>query len=87
MFYEDLCKNPKEVISSLFSALNISLDNTALALRALKKESQDGYYGKRGVYTTKDLSTIMDLIDEKFKLYDIPMKVNIPMEKFRNIIL
>ena len=87
LFYEDLCKNPKEVISSVFSALNISLDNTALALRALEKESQHGYYGKRGVYTTKDLSTIMDLIDEKFKLYDISMKVNMPMGQFRNIIL
>ena len=87
ILYEDLCKNPKEVISDVFSALNISLDNTPLALRALERDSQQGFFGKRGVYIEKDLSTIMDLVDKKFKQYDINMKVDISMEEFRNIIL
>ena len=87
ILYEDLCKNPLEVISDMFSALNIYIDNTSSALRALEKDSQQGFFGKRGVYMVKDLSTIMDLIDEKFKQHDISMNVAISMEKLRNIIL
>lgn len=75
ILYEELCKNPKEVMSDVFSSLNISLDYTSLALRALEKDSQQGFFGKRGVYIEKDLSTIMELVDKKFKEYSIPMKV------------
>ena len=86
ILYEDLCQNPKDVISDVFSSLDIPLVHTSSALKALESDSQQGFFGKRGEYIEKDLSTIMELVDEKFKECDIPFKVNISMNEFRNIL-
>lgn len=40
IYYEDLVSNPRQVLSSLFSALNISLDNLDTAVSQLNWDSQ-----------------------------------------------
>ena len=84
IFYEDLCKKPSDVIEDVFSKLNISLKHLPTALNAMKGDSQKGFF--RGGYTDKDLPTVINLMNQKFKNYNVPITVDMPMEEFRMLI-
>ena len=86
ILYEDLCENPKDVLSSVFSALDISSDNVSVALSAMNKDSQGGFFGKRGTYAEKNLPSLIELVDKKFKQSDIPIKTNMSIDDFRDIL-
>ena len=51
----------------------------------MKKDSQQGFFGKRGTNARKPISKVIELVDKKFQEYDIPIQVNMPMEDFRNL--
>ena len=85
ILYEDLCENPTKVLEDVFSVLNISLDNIPIALCAMKKDSQQGFFGNRGSNTRKPISKVIGLVNKKFQEYDIPIQVNMPMQDFRNL--
>ena len=86
ILYEDLCDNPPQVLENLFSVLHISADNIPLALKVMEKDSQKGFFGKRGSYEDKNLTRIIELVDRKFKEYNVPIEINISMEDFRKIL-
>ena len=51
VLYEDLVASPSRELESLFQLLKIDIDNVPLALRALKKDSQNN----RGYISNNDL--------------------------------
>ena len=89
VFYEDLCDSPRKVLDELFAALDISNDNIETALDVMATDSQKGIFGKRGSSTSstsKHIPKIIELLDKKFAECDIPIKMRMPMQDFRNIL-
>ena len=84
IFYEDLCKRPSDVIQDVFLKLDIPTNYLPDALEAMKSDSQKGFF--RGGYTDKDLPSVIDLMNKKFKEHDVPITVDMPMDEFRLLI-
>ena len=84
ILYEDLCDRPATVIADVFFKLGISPNNVSAALKAMKGDSQKGFF--RGGYTDKDLPGMIALMNDKFKECNIPITVNMSMDEFRLLI-
>ena len=81
IFYEDLVQKPSEIIEEVFSKLDIPKQYLAEALKAMKGDSQKGFF--KGGYTDKDLPKVIDLMNKKFKEHQVPITVDMPMDEFR----
>lgn len=86
ILYEDLCERPAMVVEDLFSSLNLPHGHVQHALSAMKSDSQRGMFGKMGTYTNEDISSVLEALDIKFKECNIPISMNMAMEKFRAIL-
>ena len=86
ILFEDLCDRPAEVLEDIFSAIDISSVHIPAALDALKKDSQNGFFGKRGTYRKEDVSTVIDSLDKQFKDLGIPISMTMSFEDFRKVL-
>ena len=82
--YEDLMKNTKDELKSLFEKVGIPAEFVAYAIKALKFDAQKGTFGKRG--TTKLFSeTDWEKCDEIFKDIDVPITKDMSIEQLREL--
>ena len=86
VIFEDLVIDPKKEIENLFDALKISKEHLNCSLEALKIDSQQGMFGKRGSLATKDQSESLDKLDSLFKQFDVPFSSEGTLEQLKNLL-
>ena len=86
ILYEDLVKEPKKVIKDLFDSLGISKEFLELSLEALKTDSQQGLFGKKGSSKTKDQSEALCKLDSIFKQFNVPFSSDGTLEQLKNLL-
>jgi len=83
ILYEDLSKNPKSVINELFKILDISVDHLENAMEALKLDSQQGMFGKRGSFLKDDGTNACMELNKIFQNLNIHISTDMSLEELR----
>ncbi len=68
VLYENLAENPEAELEKLFEIVGISKEHVPLGLEALKKDSQDGQFGKQGKAREATMEPrFLELVDRYMK--------------------
>ena len=86
ILYEDLLKEPKNEIQQLFNSLGISNEFLDLSMEALKTNSQQGLFGKKGSSKTNDQTEALCKLDSIFKQFNVPFSSDGTLEQLKNLL-
>ncbi len=86
ILYENLSSNPEEEVTKIFNILGLSHDHVPKALGALKKDSQNGTWVKRGAAKKLVMDPkILDIYNDYMKCMDVPLRHEQSVEEFKAI--
>ena len=83
ILYEDLNNNPNSVVKELFKILGISFDHLENAMEALKLDSQQGMFGKRGSSPKYVGINVCMELNKIFQNLNIPISRDMSLEELR----
>ena len=86
ILFDDLIADPKKEIEYLFDVLSISREYLDHATEALKSDSQQGVFGKRGLGKIKDESEALGKLDAVFRQFDVPFSSDGSLEQLRELL-
>ena len=86
MIYEDIIADTEKHLREIFQIMGLNSEHIPLALAALKKDSQQGMFGKRGNSEITLTAEDFDRCDRVFQEAGLPFSSDMPMEEFRKII-
>jgi len=87
ILYEKLCQNPTKELKEIFSLLKVDEKNVALALEALKQDSQNGIFGGIGSMRNKNIPReLWDKWDDLFIEHNLPLRRDISIEEFSDLL-
>ena len=86
VLYEDIIKDAEDVCKKLLKVCGVPLEYVPRAMEALKTDSQKGTFGKRGDKPRASQSAL-DEADKVFAECGLPIKSDMEVEEFRNLIV
>ncbi len=86
ILYENLSKNPEAEVTKMFDIMELSHDHIPKALGALKKDSQNGTFVKRGAAKSVVVDPkILDLYNDYMKRMGVPLRHEQTVDEFKAI--
>jgi len=87
MIYDDLISNPEQMVTNLFKALDLPLNQVSLAVQVMNKDSQNGILTGK-VSSSVDMNCQQqERVNMVFKeKLDLPVSLNMSLENFKNLL-
>ena len=78
--------DPAKHVKEVFDIMGLDVDEIPLAMEALKHDSQQGLFGKRGNDQVSLTDEDIEPIDRMFADVGLPIKCKMSFEEFRSVI-